>query len=128
MLKDASGNLEVVAFDGSTYANIKAGHLDINTIKIDTLNGALYAVDGSIYASSGTYPLKAYDASIFGNDVTASFTIDHSLNTLKQSITVYDNNNDIIYPELERGLNTNRITFIEPPTGGVNYEIIILGF
>ena len=128
MLKDSSGNLEVVTFDGSTYADIAAGHLDINSIKVDTLNGALYAVDGSVYADPNAGVLKAYDASLATNGITSAFTIDHSLNTLRQQITIYDGNNNVIYPELERGLNTNIITFVEPPAGGIYYEIVIMGF
>ena len=53
ILKDSSGNLEVVTFDGSTYADIRAGKITVDSIKIDTLNGALYAQDGSIYAIDG---------------------------------------------------------------------------
>lgn len=128
ILKDSSGNLEIVEFDGSTYANITAGHLNINSIKVDSLNGALYASDGSIYAVSSSFPLKAFQGFINGNDITSAFVVDHSLNTLKQNITIYDNNNNVIYPELERGLNSNTITFIQPPSSGTNYEIIILGF
>ena len=129
MLKDASGNLEVVTFDGSTYANVIAGHLSVNTLRVDTLNGVVYAVDGSLYADPNISSLKAYDAILYGNGTTDDFTIDHSLNTLKQSITIYElATNNIIYPELQRGLNQNVITFIDPPLGGTNYEIIILGF
>lgn len=128
ILKDASGNLEVVAFDGSTYSNIRAGSIHIDSIKVDALNGALYASDGSIYATPGTFPLKAYQGYINGNDITSAFTIDHSLNTLKQNITIFDSNDNIVYPELQRGLNSDTITFNEAPASGTNYEIIILGF
>jgi len=128
VLKDNEGNLKVVTFDGSTFANIQAGHLDINTIKVDSLNGVLYATDGSIYASSISFPLKAFQGFLVGNNITTDFVVDHSLNTLRQNITIYDNNNTVIYPELERGLNSNIIYFIEAPSGGTNYEIIILGF
>lgn len=128
VLKDSSGNLEIVTFDSCTYANVRAGNLSIDNLKIDSLNGLLYAIDGSIYASSGNYALLAYQGIIYGNDTTQQFTIDHSLNTLRQSITVYDQNNNVIYPELERGLNTNIITFVEPIPLGQNYEVLILGF
>jgi len=127
VLKDSSGNLEVVRFDGSTYANITSGCLTTNSLKIDTLNGILYAVDGSIYASAGNV-IKVYDASLIGNGTTADFTIDHSLNTMKQTMTIYDNLNKVIYPDIERGLNSDIISFSEPITMGTEYEIIIIGF
>jgi hypothetical protein len=128
MLKDASGNLELVKFDGSTYANLKAGHLDVNTIKLDNLNGILYAVDGSIFAATGTYALLAYQANIYGNNITQAFEIDHSLNTLRQNITIYDDNNNVIYPDIERGLNKDIIIFNKAIQSGINYDIVILGF
>jgi hypothetical protein len=34
----------------------------------------------------------------------------------------------MIYPELERGLNTNIIKFIDAPLTGAEYDIIIFGF
>jgi len=128
ILKDVSGNLEVVKFDGSTYANVTAGHITLESLKIDTLNGAIYATDGSIFAIDGSYPLKAYDGTLTGNGTTSSFVVDHSLNTLRQNITVFDNTNEVIYPGLIRGLNSDIIIFNEAPNIGVNYEIVILGF
>jgi len=128
ILKDVSGNLQVVTFDGSTYANIQSGALSVSSLKVDSLNGILYAVDGSIYANSSGFVLKAYDGSLFGNGITSDFTVDHSLNTLRQNINIYDNYNKIVYPELERGLNSDVISFGSPIPNGVDYEIIIIGF
>lgn len=128
VLRDTSGNLSIVTFDGSMYANLTAGNISASSLKIDTLNGVLYAVDGSIYASAGEFPLKAYSAILTGNDVTEAFVIDHSLNTLKQTITVYDNNDRVIYPELQRGVSSNIITFSQPIPSGTDYEVIILGY
>jgi hypothetical protein len=128
VLKDVSGNLEIVKFDNSTYANVTAGHININSLKIDTLNGVLYASDGSIFSLEGSYPLKAYDGILLGNGITTSFVVDHSLNTLRQNITIFDNTNEVIYPGLKRGLDSDTIIFNEPPETGVNYEIVILGF
>jgi hypothetical protein len=127
ILKDASGNLEIFTSDGSTYANFKASNIEASSLRIDTLNGALYAIDGSVYSAEGTVPLKGFDGIIYGNGSTSNFTIDHSLNTLRQVITVYDASS-VIYPDLERGLNTNIISFVQAPQIGTNYEIIILGF
>lgn len=128
LLKDNDGNLEVVTIDGSTFANIQAGTISINAMKLDNANGVLYAVGGNIYSQSDSFPLKAYQGFIVGNGITNAFTIDHNLNTLRQTTTIYDSTNNVIYPELSRGVNTNIISFIEAPQMGVNYEIIILGF
>lgn len=128
VLKDVSGNLEIFTFDEGMHANIVAGGVKASSLKIDELNGMLYALDGSVYASDGSFPLKAYKAQLVGNSSTSSFVIDHSLNTLSQSITIFDNFNDIVYPELNRGLNSDTVSFSYPPVGGENYSIIILGF
>jgi len=129
VLKDSSGNLKVVAFDGSTFANIEAGNLSINSIKIDNLTGALYAQDGSVYAISGTHALLGYEGFIIGNGSTNIFPIVHDLSTYKQVVTVWDkSNNEVIYPDVVRGASTNYVSFISPPTSGYDYDIIILGF
>ena len=127
VLKDVSGNLQVVNFDGSTFANIKAGHIDINSIKIDTLNGVLYAQDGSVYAVPGTFGLKAFEGTLYGNGTTKDFVVDHSLNTIRQTISIWDGSS-AIYPELLRGMNSDVIKFSQEPLSGTNYDIIILGF
>lgn len=127
VLKDVSGNLEIVRFDGSTFANIKAGHIDINSIKIDSLNGVLYAQDGSVYSLPGTFGLKAFEGTLYGNGTTKDFVVDHSLNTIRQSISIWDGSS-AIYPELLRGLNSDVIKFSQEPTLGTNFDIIILGF
>jgi len=129
IIKDVSGNLQVVTFDGSTYANIRAGSLNVNSIKLDNLTGAIYAADGSLYAISGSQALLGYEGFIVGNSSTNIFPIVHDLSTLKQVITVWDKtNNEIIYPDVTRGASTNFVSFISPPVGGSNYDIIILGF
>ncbi len=128
ILKDSSGNLEVVTFDGSTYANVTAGDITVNHLKIDSLNGTLYAIDGSVYSTSSSFPLKAYQGTLTGNGTTSNFTVDHSLGTLRQSITIFDDDNEVTYPNLERGTDTDIIKFVVPPQPGTNYEIIILGF
>jgi hypothetical protein len=127
VLKDSSGNLEIVKFDGSTYANLRAGYININSLKIDSLNGALYAQDGSVYAVPGSFGLKAFEGTLFGNGITKDFTIDHSLNTIRQSISIWDGSS-AIYPDLLRGSNTDTIRFSQAPLAGTNYDIIILGF
>ena len=127
ILKDASGNLDILKYDAVTYAGLKAGDIEVSSLKIDNLTGSLYVLDGSVYAVDGV-PIKTFNGAMSGNGITTEFTVDHSLNTIKQNMTIYDLDNDIIYPELERGLNTNKITFSSPPLSGDNYEIIIIGF
>jgi len=44
-------------------------------------------------------------------------------------IVLYDiSTNYQIYPEIERGLNSDSITFATPPIIGENYNVIITGF
>jgi len=129
ILKDVSGNLEVVAFDGVTYANLKAGHLDINSIKIDNLTGSLYAQDGSVYVVPGTYNLLAYRGFILGNGNAYAFPVVHDLSTLDQTISVWEkSSNEEIYPDIIRGSSTNTFVFSTPPGAGVEYDVTIMGF
>lgn len=127
VLKDSSGNLEVLNSDGISLANITAGTVEVQSLKIDNLSGALYALDGSILAHGGSYPLLGFDGSINGDGFTVDFSINHNLNTLRQNITIYEDNN-IVYPDMQRGLNTNIIRFSSAPTLNTSYQIIILGF
>lgn len=129
ILKDNAGNLEVVTFDGSTFANLEAGLIKANSLKIDSLTGALYAQDGSVYAITGSQVLKAYEGFIVGNSAMASYQIIHDLSTMRQTFTVWDKTSgEIIYPDVIRGASTNTINFITPPQTGQDYDIIILGF
>ena len=129
ILKDNAGNLEVVTFDGSTFANLAAGRITANSLKIDSLTGALYAQDGSVYAIQGSQILKAYDGFLSGNSAMSSYSIVHDLSTLKQTITVWDRTTgEVIYPDVIRGASTNIVKFISAPQTGQDYDIIILGF
>ena len=129
ILKDVSGNLEVVTFDASTYANIKANHLDIESVKIDNLTGALYAQDGSVYAITGQKTLLAYEGFIVGNGISTTFPVVHDLSTLKQQVTVWEDvTNEEIKPDIFRGASTNIFEFNSPLAGGVNHTVIIMGF
>jgi len=127
LLKDASGYLELINTDASVFAGLKAGDIEIDSLKIDNLNGALYVQDGSVFSISEALPLFGYEGSLTTNGITHDFTVDHSLNTLRQTMSVYEGAS-MIYPELERGLNTNIIKFIEAPLAGAEYDIIIFGF
>ena len=129
ILRDASGNLEIVAFDNSTYASITAGHIEGSSLKIDTLNGALYAQDGSVYAIAGSTGLLAFEGTITGNNVTTSFPIIHDLSTLKQNVNIWDETSDeLLYPNIIRGSSTNTIEFSTAPSGGQNYKVNIMGW
>lgn len=129
ILRDASGNLEIVTFDNSTYAKVRAGHIEGSSLKIDTLNGALYAQDGSVYAIAGIKALLAFEGTITGNNITSTFPIIHDLSTLKQNVNVWNNlTNEIIYPNIIKGSSTNVIEFFTPPAGGQDYKVNIMGW
>jgi len=72
--------------------------------------------------------LKGYEGTIVGDDITKAFSINHNLNTIKQAITVYDTNGLVIYPDLQRGANTDIITFSSAPILNTIYYVVILGF
>lgn len=127
ILKNSGGNLEVRTYDDGDYANVKVNHLDVSTLRIDSLNGVLIAQDGSI--STTTVQLKTYSQQINGDGIQSSFAISHNLNTVDHTITVYDiSTNEVIYPDLTRGVNIDIIQFVSAPPTGINYDIIILGF
>lgn len=122
ILANNDGNLEVQTIDGS-LANINIGSLTI-----DNINGYLRAIDGSVITETGDI-LLGYEETIIGNDSSSMFLINHNLDTLSHTITVYDTSiNDEIFPEKERGLNQDTLTFISAPNVGQNYNVVILGF
>jgi hypothetical protein len=129
VLKDSSGNLEVIQVDNSTFANVRAGSLYLDDLRIANLSGVLYAVDGSIYAEPNAKPILVFDASIIGDNSTTVFSITHNLGTKKQNTTVWDIANDLlIQPGIKKGVNTNRITFFTAPLVNENYNVNIMGF
>lgn len=133
ILKDVSGNLEVVTFDQNTFANIKAGSVSFSSLKIDNLTGTLYAQDGSVYVmtdSSGYgVSLLAYKGWILGNTGLSTIPIQHNLNTLNQVVTVWDKtSNEITYPDVIRDMSTNIVKFSNPLSSGQDYDIVIVGF
>ena len=60
--------------------------------------------------------------------IMKDFVVDHSLNTLNHLISIYDNDEFAIYPEIELGLNTDNIEFYSPIDNSVNYRFVIMGF
>jgi len=128
VLKDVSGNLQIVHFDG-TLADVSAGSIQVDELKIANKNGVLYAVDGLVFAEIDAKPILAFDASIIGDNTTSVFSINHGLNTKKQQVTVWDISNDsIILPGIKKGVNINKITFSDPPSIGADYNVNIMGF
>ncbi len=127
IIENNNGNLDIKTWDNE-YANIKANHIDASTLRIDNLTGILVAQDGSISVSA-FYALKGFTSTINGDGSTSIFTIDHSLNTFNHIPTVYDaSTNNIIYPDLKRGLNTDTISFFTPPQINNEFNVIIIGF
>jgi len=108
------------------YPDISRG-VNNNTISFGTVLtlGETYSI--VIIGFSPGYS-KGYESTIFGNDVSTLFNIEHNLSTVAQAITVYDASNSIIYPDMRRGSLTDYISFKIPPPTGTNYSIVILGF
>jgi hypothetical protein len=73
--------------------------------------------------------ILTFDGSIIGNDSIWEFPVVHNLNTIKQTITIWDaSTNDQIFPGITRGASTNYISFFSPPSLGSIYNISIIGF
>lgn len=124
ILKDASGNLEIRNGTNTAYASIKVNNVDASTLKISDLNGLLYANAGVVTSVPG-----AYKQTIQGNDVSTVFNINHNLNTLRHSITVYDTSAGTeFYPSKVRGTTVDLITFSQPPPNGEQYDVVVVGF
>jgi len=71
---------------------------------------------------------KNYQTQILGNDISTNFIINHNLNTKNHIISIYDTNDNEIYPDKQRGLNTDIINFFTPPSTGEIYDVVIIGF
>lgn len=109
------------------YPDLNRG---LNTDTIEFYSPPAIGVEYSIVILGFTVTTgKGFTGIIEGNDVSTSFNIDHNLGSLAQSITVFDNStNSIIYPDLQRGSNTDVITFMIPPEVGEHYSVVIIGF
>lgn len=127
IIENNNGSLDIKTWDND-YANLRANHIDVSTLKIDNLSGILVAQDGSILTTT-FQALQAYTTTIVPDGSTSVFAINHNLNTLNHVPTVYQQStNNIIYPDLQRGLNTDYIAFFSNPPIGEDYDVIILGF
>lgn len=127
-LSTLNQSITVYEDDGlMTYPDLERG-LDTNVISFygAPANGVVFSV---VILGFTTATGKGYEETINGDGVTTSFNIDHNLGTIAQTITVFDlNTNSIIYPDLQRGPNTDVITFMVPPEVGENYSVVIIGF
>ena len=127
ILRDNNGTLVVENHLG--LGNISVNHIDASSLKLGTGSGVLVSTDGSINAVPGSYPLKAFLGVISGDASTKTFTINHNLNTLNHTITMYEQSSNYeIFPGRIRGLNQDTIDFVDAPSTGSDYDIIILGF
>jgi len=119
---DGSTNLVIKDADGND------GTLIVGALKIDNLTGYLKAKDGSIYVDSSISGSLTYAGILPGDDVTSEFNVIHNLETDNHLLSVYDNNNAIIYPEIIIGNASDNIEFVTPIPNSVNYRIVIMGF
>jgi len=119
---DGSSNLIIRDPDGSL------GTLIIGNLRIDNLTGYLRALDGSIFADPSINVLLSGSGLLEGDDLTNPFLIEHNLNTTNHLISIYDDEEYTIYPEIEVGLNIDKITFFTPLPDGTDYRFVIMGF
>ncbi len=118
---DGSSNLIIKDPDGS------AGTLIIGGLVIDNLTGYLRAIDGSVFADS-IQPLLSHAGLLPGDDMTKDFNVEHNLNTINHLVSIYDNENDMIYPDIEIGDTSDNISFSSPIPDGISYRVVIMGF
>ena len=119
---DGSSNLLIKDPDGSL------GTLIIGNLKIDNLTGYLRAVDGSIFVDTSVGQLLTGVGNLPGDDITKNFVINHSINSLNHTTTIYEPDNAIIYPEVSIGANTDYISFVTAPATGTDHRAVIMGF
>lgn len=114
---DILGNLGV-------HGKIVAQHIQLDP----SYNGVLVAENGNIKSSK--YPkTKTFDTSIYGNNITSSFVIDHSINTINHIINIYDlSNNEEIFPDKIIGQNSDTLNFFSAPKNTDNFKVIVIGF
>lgn len=130
---DMSNSGVILQSDGSTNLVIKDadgndGTLIVGGLKIDNLTGYLRAVDGSIIVDSSISGSLTYSGLLPGDDVTSNFNVLHNLGSDNHLLSVYENANFRIYPEIEVGDVSDNITFYSPIPNGINYRIVIMGF
>jgi hypothetical protein len=122
ILEDSSSNLVIKSYDGSL------GTLIVGNLVIDNITGYLRAIDGSIFADPSIGALLSGSGILPGDGNTKDFVIVHNINSLNHLISIYDENNDIVYAEIRIGENEDDIGFSTPPLNGEDHRAVILGF
>ena len=130
---DMSADGVILRSDGSTNLVVEdatgnLGTLIIGSLKIDSLTGYLRAIDGSVYVDTSVGNLLTGTANLPGDDLTKSFVITHNLNSVNHIVTIYDNANLVIYPDVSISLNVDTISFIQAPATGTDHRAVIMGF
>ena len=101
---------------------------DNGNLSINTFDGSLATISTSGVYIDGLPASKGYEESlnIYGETI---FNVNHNMNTSNHSVTVYDELSNILsYPQVQRGLNTDIISFSSPLQLGESFKVIIIGF
>lgn len=122
ILQDTSSNLQVLNADGELTTVIVGG------LQIGSVTGYLRAIDGSVFADPSAGILLTGTGNLVGDDLTKSFVIQHNLNSINHTTTIYEATNVIIYPDISIGSNSDTISFITAPASGTDHRAVIMGF
>lgn len=130
---DMANSGVILKSDGSTNLVIKDadgndGTLIVGALKIDSLTGYLKAIDGSIVVDNSIGTSLTYSGLLPGDGNTAEFNVLHNLESVNHLLSVYDDGNIIIYPEMMIGNSSDNILFVTPIPNGIDYRIVIMGF
>ena len=104
------------------------GTLIIGALKIDSLTGYLRAIDGSIIVDSSISGSLTYSGIIPGDGNVAVFNVVHNLDSTNHLLSIYDDTDYKIYPEIEIGDASDNISFVTPIPNGIDYRIVMMGF
>jgi len=119
---DGSSNLTIRDADGSL------GTLIIGALKIGSVTGYLRAVDGSIIVDTSVGNLLTGVGTLVGDDLTKNFIINHNINSQNHITVIYEPTNEVIYPDISIGANTDVISFYAAPATGTDHRAVIMGF
>jgi len=119
---DGSSNLTIKDADGSL------GTLIIGALKIGSVTGYLRAVDGSIIVDTSVGNLLTGVGTLVGDDLTKNFIINHNINSQNHITVIYEPTNEVIYPDISIGANTDVISFYAAPATGTDHRAVIMGF
>jgi hypothetical protein len=130
---DLSNSGVILQSDGSSNLIIKdpdgdLGTLIVGNLTIGNVTGYLRAIDGSVFADPSIGMLLAGTGILEGDGITKDFEIDHNINSLNHTVSIYDDNNELVYPEIVIGSNKDFIYFFRAPENGEDHRAVILGF